>query len=351
MSLANDSGTEARRMVSPISTSIEKQRLFSVQALRGVAALAVAWFHLTNGYEWNWLRWSGAYGYLGVDAFFVISGFVIPYSLRGTGYRIGQFPRFLLRRIVRLEPPYLVSVCLAVALWYVAAKLSIFKGQQFDLGVGRIAAHAFYLVPLTRYEWLSPVYWTLLWELLFYIFVGFLYPIIERGHPAAIIAALVSLMGAAIVLPDLPTSLHFVTGIVAFRYFIGRDSLPTAALLMAACVGLTWFYLDFREAFTGLATALVIVFAKIPQWRWLAFLGTISYSLYLLHVMVGGKFVNLAQRFASGRVFDLAISLGGLALSIAAASVYWWVLERPAQKASRSIALRAPNTEQKNAAG
>jgi peptidoglycan/LPS O-acetylase OafA/YrhL len=50
------------------------------------------------------------FGYLGVDVFFVISGFVIPYSLWGREYSLRQFPRYMIRRAVRLEPPYLASV-------------------------------------------------------------------------------------------------------------------------------------------------------------------------------------------------------------------------------------------------
>src|SRR5436190_8707485 len=99
---------------------MKTDKLSNVEALRGLASLAVAWFHLTNQYDWNAVRWSGRFGYLGVDCFFVISGFIIPYSLHRAGYTIGGFPRFMARRLVRLEPPYLVAIALIIALAYVS---------------------------------------------------------------------------------------------------------------------------------------------------------------------------------------------------------------------------------------
>jgi peptidoglycan/LPS O-acetylase OafA/YrhL len=62
----------------------QSDRIVTVDALRGVASLSVAWFHLTQpnpALAPGIIKSSGAYGWLGVHIFFVISGFVIPYSL------------------------------------------------------------------------------------------------------------------------------------------------------------------------------------------------------------------------------------------------------------------------------
>ena len=55
-------------------------RVDIVNALRAFAAIFVAWGHFSLG-QGTWLSWSGRYGYTGVYIFFVISGFIIPYSL------------------------------------------------------------------------------------------------------------------------------------------------------------------------------------------------------------------------------------------------------------------------------
>ena len=68
-----------------------EDRIDTVDSLRGVAVLAVVWFHLTNGNPMlpsSWLRTSGRLGWLGVEVFFVISGFVIPHALYRANYRL-----------------------------------------------------------------------------------------------------------------------------------------------------------------------------------------------------------------------------------------------------------------------
>lgn len=99
-----------------LSGNIERvERQESVEILRGVAAFSVMWFHLTNGNSQflpsgGLLKLSGAYGYLGVQLFFVISGFIIPYSLSIRNYQVKTDGLgFLVRRIVRIEPAYLVA--------------------------------------------------------------------------------------------------------------------------------------------------------------------------------------------------------------------------------------------------
>jgi len=127
--------------------------LEAVQVLRGIAALSVAWFHIAAGTPAvatdSWLRASGAYGWLGVEMFFVVSGFVIPWSLARRGYRpIRDGGSFLARRIVRLEPAYLASLILVVLL---QAASSLAPGSQAAMPnadtLWSLAFHPAYLVP------------------------------------------------------------------------------------------------------------------------------------------------------------------------------------------------------------
>ena len=97
-------------------TNQTKEHFHSINILRGLAALAVCLFHFTDGFlqPENRLRIVNHYGYLGVDAFFVISGFVIPYSFSVKNYHIKQYWSFFKKRFVRIEPAYWASMFLMI---------------------------------------------------------------------------------------------------------------------------------------------------------------------------------------------------------------------------------------------
>lgn len=67
---------------------MHSQKILSVEALRGFASIAVTLFHFGGSLTTLIPQILHAYGWLGVDIFFVISGFVIPLSLMGKNYRI-----------------------------------------------------------------------------------------------------------------------------------------------------------------------------------------------------------------------------------------------------------------------
>src|SRR4051794_15898753 len=86
-----------------------------VDALRGIAAFSVACYHITRygplpepasqiipGVLQRWFD----YGWMGVQVFFVISGFVIAYSVRNARVTPGFLGNYALRRSIRLDPPY-----------------------------------------------------------------------------------------------------------------------------------------------------------------------------------------------------------------------------------------------------
>jgi peptidoglycan/LPS O-acetylase OafA/YrhL len=162
-----------------------------VEYLRGIASLGVAWFHIVPG--WGAIHATAAYGWLGVPVFFVISGFVLPLSIWGhwgSHYRVSDFGRFAERRIIRIEPPYLISVLLAVVLWQLSAITPGFHGQAPNVTAGQVLSHVAYLPPIFGYAWLQPVYWTLAYEFCFYAVVGAGYPALIRWPvPTVAVAA------------------------------------------------------------------------------------------------------------------------------------------------------------------
>jgi len=78
------------------------QHFESIDLLRGLTAIVVAFYHFSNFFlpVTNWLHIAFAQGYLGVEAFFVISGLVIPLSFASKNYTIQQFKNVFAKRFV-----------------------------------------------------------------------------------------------------------------------------------------------------------------------------------------------------------------------------------------------------------
>jgi peptidoglycan/LPS O-acetylase OafA/YrhL len=322
---------------------VEGKFLVTVEALRGIAALSVAWFHLTYAYPPNWVRHTGAYGELGVEVFFVISGFIIPYSLFITGYKIRSFPRFMLRRLVRLEPPYLFSIIISLIIAYLSALTPGFKGEPPNYSITQVAAHFFYLIPLTGYAWINIVYWTLAYEFVFYIFVGFFFSFIARRADVISSSAVLLFAGFCILYSGLPPRsmlfLLFLLGIVSFRFFVGISFvLEYVISIVILCI---FIFISCGSVITvvSLSSSLFICFAKIPEIGILRFLANISYSLYLIHVPISCRVVNLGRRLCDDVACEFGLSLLALIISLGVAVVFSRLIEEPAKLLARRISI------------
>jgi peptidoglycan/LPS O-acetylase OafA/YrhL len=149
----------------------------SIVFLRAFAALAVCFFHFTCGNPTflpneSWLKAIGAFGRYGVDIFFVVSGFVIPYSLAKRAYSRQDFFVFIRLRFLRIEVPYLASLILAIV---VGSLVTFLKKEPFVWSWWQLIAHVFYLNNFLEIKWLVPVYWTLAIEFQYYIGLSLIY--------------------------------------------------------------------------------------------------------------------------------------------------------------------------------
>ncbi|HJT34366.1 MAG TPA: acyltransferase [Pirellulales bacterium] len=328
-------------------------RIEILDPLRGLAALAVAWFHFTtcNAFlQSAWLKASGTYGWLGVDVFFVISGFVIPYSMYAGGYHPRQhFVRFLGKRLARLEPPYLMSLILVISLAYL--KPLVFPEtaeSKPPFSVPQLLLHLGYLNTFFDYEWLTPVYWTLGIEFQYYLFVALVYPLLASRRAILGPLSVLALASLALLVKSPIFVFHFLGlfafGILAFQYHVRllpRKAFLAAILLVSAitAASLTWVI-----AVVGGVTALVIAFVPMPRSSALkvfVYFGTISYSIYLLHTIIGGPVVHIGSRFGSGPAWEVAILTAAIGASLLAAMVFHQLVERPAQGLSSRIKYSA----------
>jgi peptidoglycan/LPS O-acetylase OafA/YrhL len=135
------------------------RRIEILDSLRGIAALWVCWFHACiiffpgSGERW----WSG-YGYLGVPIFYVISGFVIPYTLQQGGYSSRNFGRFFVKRTARLHPPFLASIAAVILVGAVANVL--IRGANYHYGLKSIICNSLLVAPWFGEPWLLKGNWT-----------------------------------------------------------------------------------------------------------------------------------------------------------------------------------------------
>lgn len=325
------------------------ERLPHIDALRGIAALAVCWFHMTHGGDLlgdNAAAEMSSFGFLGVEVFFVISGFVIPLSMRNTQYQWRDLGSFFIKRFLRVHPPFVVASVVVILLNILSSFTPGFAGS---IGEGylaesmvSLAADATYSSgPLGR-SWILVVAWTLAIEVQFYLLVGLGFPLIERCGPWLRMLLFPLLASTAWLLPDgrfimafLP---YFALGWVGIdlRAKVWAPTLATTTLTGAV----VYVLCPLPEALAATLAFLFIVFWKAPlggPWLWL---GTISYSLYLVHVPIGGRVVNLLDRvLATGWQMAFAALIGTL-VSLFGAWVFFKVVEKPCHRVSRKILRR-----------
>jgi peptidoglycan/LPS O-acetylase OafA/YrhL len=331
----------------------DDQRIEIIPPLRGLAALSVLWFHLSGhpplhdgSRLFDWIEASGAYGWLGVEAFFVISGFILPYSMHRAGYRLRDFGRFLAKRLVRLEPPYLAALALSVSLAYASTFAPGYRGDVFEWEPVRLALHFGYLNTFFGYPWYNLAFWTLAIEFQFYLLLALAYPLVVHRHFAISCGFPVLLASLGLVDSRKGSIIHwlglFALGMLAFQVYGGLVSRRMFFVLFVVVSALNHFAIGPAASLVGAATAVAIPFLPAPGFKPFVFLGTISYSLYLIHVPIGLRVTNLGLRlFVDSTLWKavvLAISFGAC---IVAAWIMYRLIELPAQRWSSRIRYKS----------
>ncbi len=341
-----------------------------IDALRGFAAVWVVLFHIKHGGHIDQLaKWLPGWldlvvfelGHLGVPIFFVLSGFVIAHCFQGATVSLGYASRFALRRSIRLDPPYWVSIVVLTAYGFVSAKV---QGEAYAFPtLGSVAAHAFYLQGFLGYEPFSVIYWTLCQEFQFYLVFAFLLWCSQSALGASIGgfrtffvgAGLVSLLWPSGILSTadwyvwwLPFWHGFLLG--AFAYWAWTKKIPNAMFLLYAAV-LGVIGIVQGSGFTNMCVGTsLVIFAVADQgqlstwlsWRVFQWFGMISYSLYLTHTPVSGGVGFVIRKLCGvGMLADAVSLVTQLVATTAFAAMIYYTVERPCIAWSRRIKLTA----------
>lgn len=325
----------------------ENEKIIALDSLRGVAALLVCLFHFTNDTTFlpstNFLHLVGQHGWVGVQLFFLISGFVIPYSLYKVNYSyqnsIYSAKRFLARRFLRIEIPYFVSILLVLFTGYLYAISPYYKGNGFELDYENIFLHLFYINSFFDKPFLSSVYWTLGIEFQFYILLLFTFPLLIKRN-IYFILILSIWYGLSFVFTDV----HFVfgympyfgLGILLFRNYIKIETQNyfyfSAFLLLS--ISLFESQISF---FVVLIAFLIIYFKPIFSFWGSAFLASISYSLYLIHLPIGGRMVSLTALITQNIYFRMIAVLAIILICICVSYIYYLLIEKPSLNLAKKI--------------
>jgi peptidoglycan/LPS O-acetylase OafA/YrhL len=205
-----------------------------------------------------------------------------------------------------------------------------------------VAAHIGYLNAFAGLPLFQMSYWSLAIEFQYYLFVGLVFPMLARpgyAESATIYAAiaLTSLLAGhnkAFLPQFLPL---FLIGITVFRFKCLGIHWLDLTLGIGIGVILVFFLQGPPPAIAGLASALTILFVNGTT-RLLTFFGKISYSLYLMHVIVGDIVYGLAVRHASHPgLLRWVLPFIALGVAIAIAFILYRVVEVPSKRWSSAI--------------
>lgn len=333
------------------------QRFAHIDALRGVAAAMVVLQHAFEAAHsggaaiYDPLLASINLGRFGVILFFLISGFVVPFSFSGER----PLRKFAISRLFRLYPAYWVSLA-------AFAVLAAVQGRPLAGEV--LWANMTMLQGLLGVRNVGDVYWTLLYEMIFYALCAALWAmrlmrsVALVGTMAALLlgcAALQGITGADSEVVIVPFYFgQFMLGMMFRMAYVDRDPaavrwlacLAVLAVLAGAVMGGGFFpvfenRIPFLRA-PALVAAMCLpmaVFAAVLWWRpapgrAAVHLGAISYSVYLFQQIV---LERVAAVIAPGEwpvCYVLAVAAATVAV---AAAVYRWV-EKPMVGLGRSVA-------------
>ena len=321
-----------------------------VDALRGLAALAVVLFHYTTHFSELYQPGqsqllSAPYGYLGVNLFFIISGFVIFMTLE----RTAQPMDFVVSRFSRLFPNFWFAIVLTFAVTHWLG----LPGKLVAIGpalANFIMIHSFFGVPHV-----DGVYWTLEVELLFYIGMFTLYRLrwldeihwVLLGFLALRLLYVVMAKGFGIDLPWIAFRLlilqyipWFTVGICIYQLTRQRRVQADAWPLATAAAAVLTLVIAESVVMGVLAVlfGLLVYAAALGKLRVLnaglfLWLGSITYPLYLIHENIGWS-IQL-QALAHGISLEVA-TVFVLALSLATATAMTRWVEQPALRAIRT---------------
>jgi peptidoglycan/LPS O-acetylase OafA/YrhL len=326
----------------------KKNRLGELDALRGFAVIAVILYHYTSRYnnlighlKEGYLNLE--FGYLGVQLFFIISGFVIFMTVE----RCNNIFDFAFRRATRLYPAYIAGVILT----YLTVSMYRLEGRTVSLTDAALNLTMLQGLIPGLVPYVDGAYWSLTTELIFYTIMGFF---LVSGFIKKLEVPLFGWLTLAFIVRLVGNNLdHFVLTALRFYGILEYSNFFIAGImfykLKSENKGIYHVIISFclitEFVFNGLVVGIVVasffglfyllLLGKLSflNNRYFLFFGTISYALYLVHQNIGYVIINFLEARGYTSEIYLLVPLG---ISIILASIITFYIEKPLQKVLRN---------------
>ncbi len=335
--------------------------LASLDLLRVVAALVVVAYHyvfrgatgtVTPEHMAGLAPNIAIYGYLGVNLFFVISGFVIAWSAQGRSWS-----DFAIARAARLYPGFVVCMTATFLVLLFAAD------ARFPVTAAQYGANLLMFSPALGQPFVDGVYWSIILELVFYgwVAVALMLGIFDRWR-LEVIAGWLALCvfnqfwlhsGALRMVGITEFGALFCAGMLFQHLDRNGRSLETLGLLLASFLISTACLVDMQQwmiehygvavSMPGLAAANLVIFAlaaagigwgrKLPSSALLVALGGMTYPLYLLHQNIGYLAIEQIEPFTGKPAAMISTTL----FMIAASLIVWGYIEPTGRRIVRTV--------------
>ncbi|MFF4034903.1 acyltransferase family protein [Streptomyces sviceus] len=321
------------------------RRLYAIDGIRLLAALMVAVHHYAGTHRVDqpgnsiWDRpvsdimptvfRFASYGWIGVEIFFVISGFVICMSCWGRSPR-----QFFTSRVIRLYPAYWFAIV------FTTAVLITLPGVWDRLRTRDILLNFTMLQSGSGVMNVDGVYWTLWSELRFYLL--FLV-VVRSGLTYRKVVVFCCVWGAAAMLAPISKlpllelvanpegAWYFIAGLSLYlMHRFGQDLLLWGILAMAWLMGQRELGLRIDEVehvsgwrgSVAIFTVFLLVMVAVAlgatdrvRGRWLVTAGALTYPLYLMHYAAGTAVINRLRDTMDARLLVLSVIAGFMLLS------------------------------------
>jgi exopolysaccharide production protein ExoZ len=327
-----------------------------------------------------------AFGAIGVDIFFVISGFIITYTaLDWKGRRAAA--EFAKRRFIRIAPAYYIASGLYLLRLVLTAFSHSIPGSNRIIDAPTLTK-TFTILPIFDKDHFQPpilsIGWTLSFEFLFYLIFTLLILSRVNRRDLYLLGIIIALGVAGIIFPVQQVQLKFITNPIILEFAFGvficilyqrlknisfalNIGILIAALFMFVCLIRFGFgeiggvnsitngnLAPLRVLLWGIPSALLVgscLFIEKckPHWmkenKFLLFIGEASYSLYLVHQYAFMGLVRVANRFHLQQMNIILFTIISMALALICGALFHMFIEKPLIKKLNKIFIRQRETQ------